>query len=461
MLYTYDPHRHVKIWLSKDETCFLTLINRLRLIRMRVKNPTDTIFFIYDSDLLTKKSVMSLVIYCNEYNILPLDVRDLIPQCTTIDEKNLIKIYQDEISNLNSGGNLAAASDILRWLRPIYILGTYSDFDVEINTAGLAAKVNVSSNLLFNFGSVRYISYEHLSFNNDVIAVVDPDAAFEQIKQIQQAIFSKCSFILHVLKEGERVGCIDYLNLSAREFRNKIRIDCQYNKEELELLSVLETTGPKLIKNILFGMNSTHAYPHNTFMQNIAPYSLKHYKLDDNFISTSSIKLHSSSLMRTFFGDTSKNKIFSDLSWLDSGAKKIKNKENKMRESARKITSAFKKQQALKRKSLPGDLLSLKYDIESIKSRLLPDNFSLFNPNRWIINSEELRKLTEIYCYFHNNAFEAKKLNKSNYYSAKPARFFKIITTESLIIDRASLLSKQATLFSLVDKESGDLQLGI
>jgi len=119
MTYVYDPHRHVKIWLSKDKTIFLNFSNQLRLIRMRMQNPNDIIYFVYDSDLLPTNFVGSLVTYCNKYNIHPVNVRDIILQCTTVDEKNLTEIYQDEISNINNGGNLASASDILRWLRPV------------------------------------------------------------------------------------------------------------------------------------------------------------------------------------------------------------------------------------------------------------------------------------------------------------------------------------------------------
>jgi glucosyltransferase Lgt1/2/3 len=51
MAYSFAPHRHVKIWLSKDSDIFLNLENQIRLVKMRDINPKDTINFIYDSRL--------------------------------------------------------------------------------------------------------------------------------------------------------------------------------------------------------------------------------------------------------------------------------------------------------------------------------------------------------------------------------------------------------------------------
>lgn len=53
--------------------------------------------------------------------------------CKTTEEKKLLTIYHDELRHFGSGGNFGTASDILRWLKPIYALGTYSDFDVIID----------------------------------------------------------------------------------------------------------------------------------------------------------------------------------------------------------------------------------------------------------------------------------------------------------------------------------------
>jgi len=153
--YNYNPHRHVKIWLSKKENVFLNIENQMRLIKIAKKNATDKIYFIYDSKLLTETAITQLEAFCKKRgNIIPKDVtKDIIPACQTTEEKNLLTIYEDEITHLDKGGNLAVCSDILRWLEPVYTLGTYSDFDVDIDTTTLPANLSVNTCLLLNLGS--------------------------------------------------------------------------------------------------------------------------------------------------------------------------------------------------------------------------------------------------------------------------------------------------------------------
>ncbi|MBN9230775.1 MAG: hypothetical protein BGO90_07795 [Legionella sp. 40-6] len=131
MTYNFNPHRHVKIWLSKDKDSFLNLENRVRLVKMRDDNPEDEITFIYDSSLLSARAQLELQTFCKQYGIIAKDVRtEIIPFCATDNQQTLIALYEDEIGNLDTGGNLAAASDILRWLKPVYDSGIYSDFDI-------------------------------------------------------------------------------------------------------------------------------------------------------------------------------------------------------------------------------------------------------------------------------------------------------------------------------------------
>ena len=60
MPYTFNPHRHVKIWLSTNPDTFLNLENQLRLIRMREINPGDSISFVYSEKLLKDHALESL-----------------------------------------------------------------------------------------------------------------------------------------------------------------------------------------------------------------------------------------------------------------------------------------------------------------------------------------------------------------------------------------------------------------
>ncbi|WP_126322914.1 glycosyltransferase family 88 protein [Candidatus Rickettsiella viridis] len=199
MTYTFNPHRHVKIWLTKDPDSFLNLENQIRLVNMRSVNQYDEIHLIYDRSLLSEKAFNDLTKFCEKHHILSHDVQqNIIPFCQSVEEKRLITIYQDEIQHLNEAGNVAVASDILRWLKPIYTLGTYSDFDTNIDTRHLPSSMEVKQNILFNMGSVvvsghfQQQEYELLQLNNDIIAVVDPETAEPTIKQIQCSLYEAC-----------------------------------------------------------------------------------------------------------------------------------------------------------------------------------------------------------------------------------------------------------------------------
>ncbi|WP_428414179.1 glycosyltransferase family 88 protein, partial [Legionella sp.] len=106
-------------------------------------------------------------------------------------EQRLFHFYDDEITHLNQGGNLAVASDILRWLSPFYQLGTYSDFDYPIDTSALPEQIDVDAPLLLNIGSLKLGSKEFILANNDFIAVVDEQAANQLINKVHQNLLMK------------------------------------------------------------------------------------------------------------------------------------------------------------------------------------------------------------------------------------------------------------------------------
>lgn len=196
MPYSYNPHRHVKIWLSQDQDCFLNLENQMRLAAMRATNPDDEIYFVYDSSLLSLHALDDLNHFCRKHNIISKEVyQDIFSACSTQEERDLIAIYQEEIRHLHNGGNLAVGSDILRWLEPVYKLGTYSDFDLKIDTRHLGKTVEVEKSLLLNIGSseTKFIKrLESVALNNDIVAVVNLEDALPLIQNIQKAIILAC-----------------------------------------------------------------------------------------------------------------------------------------------------------------------------------------------------------------------------------------------------------------------------
>jgi glucosyltransferase Lgt1/2/3 len=187
--FKYNPHRHVKIWLSNKPDIFMNTENQMRLISMRERNRKDEIHLIYDSSLLSKTGLINLEDFCNEHRITPVDA-NTFPKSHQMseNEKKLYASYKDEITHLNEGGNLAVASDILRWLSPVYNLGTYTDFDFPVDTTQLPEKITTKAPLLLNIGSLRTGSVDVILSNNDYIAIVDPQAAKKDIEKIQAGI---------------------------------------------------------------------------------------------------------------------------------------------------------------------------------------------------------------------------------------------------------------------------------
>lgn len=285
MAYTYNPHRHVKIWLSKDRDTFLNLENRVRLVTMRDINRSDDIHFVYDSQLLSPTALDDLHSFCRRYNIIPKDVRvDVFPHCETEEETKLITLYNDEISHLDRGGNLAVGSDILRWLKPVYDLGTYTDFDVHVDTRKLAATIAVEKPLLMNIGSTSVLGKAKMAaINNDTISVVDGSAALMAIQSIQQSIHFSCSkqgshpssSLLHRnLNQFERqlnsylpAGLAGYINLEHpdRKALNEL-IDLSRGKTALEVR-----------QNILSTHSTNAAYAHKYLVEQgiVAAFGLK------------------------------------------------------------------------------------------------------------------------------------------------------------------------------------------
>jgi glucosyltransferase Lgt1/2/3 len=189
--YIYDPHKHVKIWISNNPAQFMNLENQVRLIEMREKNSKDIIHLVYDSTTLTPVAFEQLHKYCAENRIIPIDADTFKALPLTEEEQILFKFYKEELDQVKTGGNLAVASDILRWLSPVYTKGSYTDFDFPVDTTSLPLTMELEAPLLLNIGSLRMRRQEFILANNDFIAIAVPEAATEQIKLVQKALISR------------------------------------------------------------------------------------------------------------------------------------------------------------------------------------------------------------------------------------------------------------------------------
>jgi glucosyltransferase Lgt1/2/3 len=180
---------------------------------MRELNPTDEINLVYDSKLLSEKSLADLFIFCQKLTIKPIDVRDIFTQCETIEEKNLINDYENELKTIDSERVIVVCRDILSWLKPIYELGTYTDLDTVIDTSEITT-IEVDKPLLLPIGSNEKDEHEDfIALNNNIIAVVDSEAALPLIQKIQRDIHQACS-----QHEKDHSYCEKLLSIEESEF---------------------------------------------------------------------------------------------------------------------------------------------------------------------------------------------------------------------------------------------------
>lgn len=195
MPYLFNPHKHVKIWFSLDRDSFLNNLNKARFIEMRKTNPADEIHFIYDSRLLSDEAQKKLRQFCIQHEILPHDfLIDVIPKCETPEELELVREYEKNRLKISQGIHVGSMSDIVRWLGPVYRLGSYNDYDTRIDTAQLNATIEVKSPLLLNLNKISMTPLiQSVDINCDMISVVDESAALESIKKIQMRIVKNCS----------------------------------------------------------------------------------------------------------------------------------------------------------------------------------------------------------------------------------------------------------------------------
>lgn len=214
MSYKFNPHAHVKVWLSNNPDVFMNFVNQTRLIDMREKNPNDVINLVYDSSLLTLKANAELLTFCYENNFTPVDADSFKDTLNPL-ESALYGFYKDEVTHLKEGGNLGVASDILRWLSSLYRIGTYTDLDVPLDTSRFPDEVKLETPLLLNIGSLRLLgNKEMVLVLNELIGVADEKQAKPDIERVQAYIVEKLrNYSSNFVETTEKeLGTGSYLN---------------------------------------------------------------------------------------------------------------------------------------------------------------------------------------------------------------------------------------------------------
>ena len=436
MPYLLNPHQHVKIWLSKNRDLFLNQENQLRLVKTRVDNPKDVIYLVYAKELLSEKALQDLHTFCKKHEITPVCIEEqIIPACSdNEDEIRLIGLYRQEIAALNDGGNLAAASDILRWLKPIYSLGVYSDFDVKINTQGLPESISVDAPIILPIGTTpSYVSWdlEMVALNNDTIAIPGNDAeALRKIEAIQKYIYNAYQNNDGYRKFDERlknelselIGAESAARRTVRDTRYMARKllseglgDPSANPIELrKRISAIEGEGRcinfiseqgdvipissqfLLIQSVV---NTTGSFPifmslfEKCFIKTpevkvtLSPYSLQNYNLQKAFISGQCIPLHASTHELEALA---KKADSADNSWTPKGAAAVDDRLTKINKAAATLQAVFRSNQLRKERAKEREKVSPPFSKSDIGMRLAALKQNLIEANNFIKTTPDI-----------------------------------------------------------------------
>jgi hypothetical protein len=222
--YHINPHRHYKIWFAGDADKFLPDKNQERLVEFRKCNPDDIMTLIYSGQLLSMLAILQMHYFCYLWKIIPLNFDSMTTNNPTENELRLYAI--EEMKNHKNGGNLAAASDIVRFLSPTKGLGVYSDFDTKIDSSHAPDKIGISAPFLFHLSlTMHYISFfgcpyfPGLSYNmcNDLLYIADFSS--DEVIQIQQTMAERC-----------KIARFNMPQMLAKELHHYLLDDCASDK---------------------------------------------------------------------------------------------------------------------------------------------------------------------------------------------------------------------------------------
>lgn len=191
-----DTTKHFKIWFSKNSDEWMPIANRLRLIRHRQRHPDHTIYLVGADRFLSEEAIKKRNAFCQEHQITYLDIDNDLPRL--IKEGNdkdvkLLQLANDQLDaffkvdreNLPLQGNLAAASDALRWVSALLDRGIYSDLDTEIDFQNVPKCIDKELLLVLDK------CWDGIDLNNNFIATSGNHPLVEKIRDALIASQSK------------------------------------------------------------------------------------------------------------------------------------------------------------------------------------------------------------------------------------------------------------------------------
>lgn len=230
-IYSFSTLNWTRIWFTTNPEQFIPPTNKEKIIDFLDKFPSRQISLIYDSRLLDNQGKEDLSDFQRELRILnkssQVDLYDFSEssfkeKLLDANELTLYGLANIELQNLSNGGNVAAASDIVRTLSVLYRLGIYTDFDVEFLNSDL----------------------DEIKTSGPFLCGVKGDARCNDVLAIHPEIASKTDLLkrYHNNIKGAYRLCKEYNS----EERNRFKIEMGLN-----LMNSFENIAPQLIDEVI------------------------------------------------------------------------------------------------------------------------------------------------------------------------------------------------------------------
>lgn len=222
----FRSDRLLRVWINESPDSFMPMKHQLNLIRLRESHPKANIVLVISlNDPETKKPFLTAEAteqcrrFCDQFRIQMIDVSELESALADSTERDIFSKICLEVNGARSkmGGNLAAASDLLRTLFCVLSKGIYSDFDTLIDTSELPEIVEVETDQpILCSGCVQPIKQPNgridsrLESNNDILVLTFPDQAcvvqdkilLSRLSRIQKLILKNYRKPREVLEKG-------------------------------------------------------------------------------------------------------------------------------------------------------------------------------------------------------------------------------------------------------------------
>ncbi|MFJ1267191.1 glycosyltransferase family 88 protein [Legionella lytica] len=170
-VYSFSTKNWTRIWFTTNPDQFIPQKNKEKIIEFLTKFPSRKISLIYDSrllgtqgkeDFLNFKQELSILNRASQLEFYDFSAESFQENLLDANELELYALANMELQNLSHGGNVGAASDVVRTLSVLYRSGIYTDFDVEFPDSNLE-EIKTSSPFLCSVnGNARC---------NDILAI--------------------------------------------------------------------------------------------------------------------------------------------------------------------------------------------------------------------------------------------------------------------------------------------------